>query len=278
MSNILNRNMNRLNYMVANIKLAALHLDLISATCLTLFLTPSPLFAICYTLWSFTWSSSSFKCFARTCCRNGPQPNTDDRCKNDLISIQTGRTCSRNFLASIWISSCLRRRAARLKCALAGFFEEQPILQHFTTILILQLPKTVDSKLQLTLSNSGSNKLLPLIPLKGSLSICTFCTSLSDADTRLVVFQQLCTCRSFLPVAFPLRKALQQGAAAQGGFGAPRVIVVLSRPFVDSRLILCSLGLATLRLIGWSIGPRRLAFEAFELALVAMFSFVRVFN
>ena len=270
--------MNRLNYMVANIKLAALHLDLISATCLTLFLTPSPLFAICYTLWSFTWFSSSFKCFARTCCRNGPQPNTDDRCKNDLISIQTGRTCSRSFLASIWISSCLRRRAARLKCALAGFFEEQPILQHFTTILILQLPKTVDSKLQLTLSNSGSNKLFPLIPLKGSLSICTFCTSLSDADTRLVVFQQLCTCRSFLPIAFPLRKALQQGAAAQGGFGAPRVIIVLSRPFVDSRLILCSLGLATLRLIGWSIGPRRLAFEAFELALVAMFSFVRVFN
>ena len=172
-------------------------------------------------------------------------------------------------LSCIHLKRRLRRRAARLKCALAGFFEEQPILQHFTTILILQLSKTVDSKLQLTLSNSCSNKLFPLIPLKGSLSICTFCTSLSDADTRLVVFQQLCTCRSFLPVAFPLRKALQQGAAAQGGFGAPRVIVVLSRPFVDSRLILCSLGLATLRLIGWSIGPRRLAFEAFELALVA---------
>ena len=153
-------------------------------------------------------------------------------------------------LSCIHLERCLRRRAARLKCALAGFFEEQPILQHFTTILILQLPNTVDSKLQLTLSNSGSNKLFPLIPLKGSLSICTFCTSLSDADTRLVVFQQLCTCRSFLPVAFPPRKALQQGAAAQGGFGAPRVIIVLSRPFVDSRLILCSLGLATLRLIG----------------------------
>ena len=255
--------MNRLNYMMANIKLAALHLDLISATCLTLFLTPSPLFAICYTLWSFTWFSSSFKCFARTCCRNGPQPNTDDRCKNDLISIQTGRTCSLSFLASIWN---------------AAWEEERPDLNvHWLDSLrsnqscnTLQPSWFYNYQRLWTLNcNSCSNKLFPLIPLKGSLSICTFCTSLSDADTRLVVFQQLCTCRSFLPVAFPLRKALQQGAAAQGGFGAPRVIIVLSRPFVDSRLILCSLGLATLRLIGWSIGPRRLAFEAFELALVA---------
>ena len=270
--------MNRLNYMMANIKLAALHLDLISATCLTLFLTPSPLFAICYTLWSFNWFSSSFKCFARTCCRNGPQPNTDDRCKNDLISIQTGRTCSRNFLASIWNAAWEEERPDLNVHWLDSLRSNQSCNTLQPSWFYNYLPKTVDSKLQLTLSNSGSNKLLPLIPLKGSLSICTFCTSLSDADTRLVVFQQLCTCRSFLLVAFPLRKALQQGAGAQGGFGAPRVIIVLSRPFVDSRLILCSLGLATLRLIGWSIGPRRLAFEAFELALVAMFSFVRVFN
>ena len=51
-------------------------------------------------------------------------------------------------LSCIHLKRRLRRRAARLKCALAGFFEEQPILQHFTTILILQLSKTVDSKLQ----------------------------------------------------------------------------------------------------------------------------------
>ena len=139
--------MNRLNYMMANIKLAALHLDLISATCLTLFLTPSPPFCHLLHLVILHLILLIFQMF---CTDLLPKwPTAKHRWSLQKWSDQyPDRENMFPQLSCIHLKRRLRRRAARLKCALAGFFEEQPILQHFTTILILQLSKTVDSKLQ----------------------------------------------------------------------------------------------------------------------------------
>ena len=173
---------------------------------------------------------------------------------------QAGRTPFLQLSASI--STTVDKSAGRLKCALAGFREELETWQsqHHQHCNTLKHHHLANNRLQSWLQGSTI-----LHTFQDDIFLAQQCWSIpcmsflpvpcSDPNSKLEIgsllpaaaaIEQLATCRGFLPPAALLVCTVCKAVPRS----APRVIIVLSRPFVDSRLILCSLGLATLRLIG----------------------------